>query len=80
MGEECSETRAVDPVCLLIIHGMVSQGRRQGLISMVEGSPRMINCFSARLLPRETSSSIDSHIPFESLTVLLGFRLLVEPL
>jgi hypothetical protein len=40
-------------------------------------APRTINCFSARSLPRETSSSMESHIPFESVS-LLGAFLLVE--
>lgn len=39
--------------------------------------PRMINCFSARSLPRETSSSMDSHIPLESLVILLSGLLVV---
>lgn len=38
-------------------------------------APRTINCFSARSLPRETSSSMDSQIPLElvSASLALGF-------
>ncbi len=39
--------------------------------------PRMINCFSARSLPRETSSNMDSHIPFELVSLVPGFLLVV---
>ncbi len=45
--------------------------------SWVECVPRMINCFSARSLPRETSSSMDSHIPFELVSLVPGFLLVV---
>lgn len=41
-------------------------------------APRMINCFSARSLPRETSSSMESHIPFESVSLLGAFLVVVE--
>lgn len=37
----------------------------------------MMSCFSARSLPRETSSSMDSHIPFESGSLAPGFLLVV---
>lgn len=40
--------------------------------------PRMINCFSASSLPLETSSSIESHNPLESASLVPGF-LLVGP-
>lgn len=43
----------------------------------VESVPRMINCFSARSLPRETSSSMDSHIPLELVSLVPGFLLVV---
>lgn len=43
-------------------------------------APRMISCFSARSLPRETSSSRDSHIPFEFVSLVPDFRPVVPPL
>ncbi len=45
--------------------------------SWVEYVPRMINCFSAKSLPRETSSSMESHIPFGLVSLLPGFLLVV---
>ena len=36
MGEGCLGTRAVGQVCLLVIHGMVSQGYKRARIRLVE--------------------------------------------